>query len=264
MVALRGAGVFGLASYTGSAPDAYGVYGQTDSTSGVGVYGLASSSSAAGYGVKATTYGSEGAGLAAIGASGPTANTDGLYAVTNGSAGYAGYFNGRIFVSGTVAEAGGGFRIDHPLDPEGKYLSHSFVESPEMKNVYDGVITTDAKGFATVEMPEWFEALNRDLRYQLTVIGDGAWARARVYRELDHNRFVVQTDVPATKVSWLVTGIRRDRYADTKRIRVEEEKPEAERGTYLHPEAWGQPKEKAAAEKRHPWPASTVAERTAP
>jgi hypothetical protein len=55
------------------------------------------------------------------------------------------------------------------------------------------------------------------------------------------NRFVLRTSVPHTKVSWQVTGIRKDPFAEKNRIPVEEAKPEGERGTYLHPEAWGQP-----------------------
>ena len=96
--------------------------------------------------------------------------------------GLAGYFIGDVQVIGTLAKSAGSFKIDHPLDPENKYLYHSFVESPDMMNIYNGNVTTDASGFATVELPEWFEALNRDFRYQLTVIGDGAWARVRVAR----------------------------------------------------------------------------------
>ena len=69
-------------------------------------------------------------------------------------------------------KGGGGFRIDHPLDPANKFLSHSFVESPDMKNIYDGVAKLDSEGEATVELPDWFEALNRDFRYQLTPIGE--------------------------------------------------------------------------------------------
>lgn len=38
-----------------------------------------------------------------------------------------------------------------------------------MKNIYDGVVTTDAQGRATVQLPDWFEALNTEFRYQLTV-----------------------------------------------------------------------------------------------
>jgi hypothetical protein len=44
------------------------------------------------------------------------------------------------------------FRIDHPLDPANKYLNHSAVESPDMKNIYDGVVTLDADGEAVVEL----------------------------------------------------------------------------------------------------------------
>jgi hypothetical protein len=81
--------------------------------------------------------------------------------------------------------------------------------------------------------------LNRDFRYQLTVIGDGAWARARVAREMADSRFVIQTDLPGVKVSWLVTGIRQDAYANTRRIEVEVDKRPDERGTCLYPEACG-------------------------
>lgn len=98
-------------------------------------------------------------------------NIDGGYAIVgdNGgsnSSGYAGWFNGRVAVLGTLSKGGGSFKIDHPLDPANKTLSHSFVESPDMLNIYNGNVTTDADGFATVTLPDWFEALNRDFRYQ--------------------------------------------------------------------------------------------------
>ncbi|MBZ0102555.1 MAG: hypothetical protein K8I65_10385, partial [Thermoanaerobaculia bacterium] len=157
--------------------------------------------------------------------------------------GWAGYFNGNVSVVATLSKGAGSFKIDHPLDPANKYLYHSFVESPDMMNVYNGNVTTDAAGFATVELPEWFEALNRDFRYQLTVLGNGAWSRARVVRGVEGNRFVIETEVPATEVSWQVTGIRHDPFAEKNRIPVEQEKPAAERGLYLHPEAWGLPPE---------------------
>ncbi len=40
-----------------------------------------------------------------------------------------------------------------------------------MMNIYNGTVTLDAHGRATVTMPEWFSALNRDFQYQLTAIG---------------------------------------------------------------------------------------------
>src|SRR6478736_942981 len=42
-----------------------------------------------------------------------------------------------------ISKLSGQFRIDHPLDPLHKYLQHSFVESPDMKNVYDGITVLD-------------------------------------------------------------------------------------------------------------------------
>jgi hypothetical protein len=147
---------------------------------------------------------------------------------------------GNLSIKGTLSKGGGSFKIDHPLDPENRYLYHSFVESPDMMNVYNGNVVTGDDGLATVELPEWFEALNRDFRYQLTVIGGGdEWVLARVARKIAGNRFVVQTSSPRTEVSWQVTGIRHDAFAESNRIPVEEDKPEGLRGSYLHPEAWG-------------------------
>jgi hypothetical protein len=166
----------------------------------------------------------------------------------NGS--FAGRFGGNVNVTGTLSKAGGMFHIDHPLSPETKYLNHSFVESPDMKNIYDGTITTDADGNAIVALPDWFEALNKDFRYQLTVIGQ--FAQAIVSSEVRDNHFTIKTDAPAVKVSWQVTGIRRDAYANAHRIPVEEDKPQAERGYYLHPEEFGQPEELGIEWARHP------------
>jgi hypothetical protein len=152
---------------------------------------------------------------------------------------------GNAAVIGLMSKGGGSFKIDHPLDPENKYLYHSFVESPDMMNVYNGNVTTDGDGYATVELPDWFEALNRDFRYQLTVIDDrDTWAQAKIVREVKDNRFVLRTSVPRTKVSWQVTGIRHDAFAEQHRIPVEEAKAEADRGRYLHPLEHGQPSEK--------------------
>ena len=55
-----------------------------------------------------------------------------------GSGGFAGFFAGIVKITGNHQKSGGSFKIDHPLDPANKYLCHSFVESPDMKNIYDG------------------------------------------------------------------------------------------------------------------------------
>jgi hypothetical protein len=148
--------------------------------------------------------------------------------------GFAGLFAGRVRVTGFLQKAGGGFTVDHPLDPKNKYLSHSFVESPEMLNVYSGTVTTGRDGMARVRLPAYFEALNRDFRYQLTVIGQ--FAQAIVAEEIANNAFVIRTDPGRVKVCWQVTGVRKDAWAEANRLAVEESKSKAERGRYLHPE----------------------------
>jgi hypothetical protein len=144
-----------------------------------------------------------------------------------------------VNVVGTLSKGGGSFKIDHPLDPANKYLYHSFVESPDMMNIYNGNVTTDGAGLATVTLPAWFESLNRDFRYQLTVIGQ--FAQVIVASEISGNHFSIRTDKPSVKVSWQVTGVRQDAFANANRIPVEVEKAPADRGRYLYPEAIGQP-----------------------
>jgi hypothetical protein len=142
------------------------------------------------------------------------------------------------------------FKIDHPLDPENKYLNHVSIESPDMKNIYDGNVVTDENGEATVDLPAYFEALNRDFRYQLTVIG--TFAQAIVADEINGNRFLIRTSAPNVRVSWQVTGIRKDPWANKYRVSVEVEKSELERGYYLHPEAFNQPEERGVQWARNP------------
>lgn len=138
-----------------------------------------------------------------------------------------GYFKGNLTVGGNISKGGGSFRIDHPLDPENKYLYHSFVESPDMKNIYDGVVTLDASGEAAVTLPDWFEALNQDFRYQLTCIG--GYAPVYIASEVSGNQFRIAGGHSGLKVSWQVTGIRHDAYANAHRIPVEVDKTAAEK-----------------------------------
>ena len=144
--------------------------------------------------------------------------------------------SGNVSIKGNLSKGGGSFKIDHPLDPANKYLYHSFVESPDMMNIYNGNVVTDAHGRATITLPEYFEALNRDFRYQLTVIGQ--FAQVIVLRKVRNHHFTIKTNKPGVEVSWQVTGIRQDAWANANRIPVELDKPAAERGTYLHPELY--------------------------
>lgn len=156
------------------------------------------------------------------------------------TAGFAGWFDGKVHVNGTLTKNAGAFMIDHPLDPANRWLMHSFVESPDMKNVYDGVATLDDNGVVVVTLPEWFEALNRDFRYQLTPIGAPA-PRLFVAEEVRNNRFVIAGGAPGQRISWQVTGIRRDPYAEAHRIPVEALKRPHERGRFLQPHLLKQP-----------------------
>lgn len=243
----HGLGVFGSA--VSEEGKTFGVKGVSHSTAGVGVHGQAAALSGETVGVRGESDSSAGTGV-----SGVASETTGVnYGVRGESAspnGYAGYFAGRVEVTGNLTKGGGSFKIDHPLDPENKYLSHSFVESPEMMNIYNGIVTLGKDGAAEVVLPRWFEALNRDFRYQLTPVG--GFAPVYVAAKVRGNRFRVAGGRPGMEVSWQLTGVRQDAYAEKNRIRVEETKPAAERGSYLHPEAFDKPVEKSVEWARDP------------
>jgi hypothetical protein len=161
---------------------------------------------------------------------------------------YAAYLDGKVFIKGPLQKPGGSFKIDHPLDPANKYLSHSFVESPDMKNVYDSVVALDDKAEAEIELLDWFGALNKDFRYQLTAIGapgpnlhiseeisdDGVTnysnSSSSSINNNSNSRFKVAGGTSGMKVSWQVTGICKDPWANGHHIQVEEDKPANERG----------------------------------
>jgi trimeric autotransporter adhesin len=233
----NGAGVSGNANVAG----VFGTVGFNSATSGfaVGTEGATSSPGGAGLlGVDWLCTGGAGCTLVAGEALQLQTATTGI--LIQGLSGAAGANNGtatqvflvdghgnetlagNLTVGGTISKSGGSFRIDDPLDPDHKYLYHSFVESPDMKNIYDGVVQLDEHGEATVTLPDWFEALNQDFRYQLTCIG--GYAPIYVASEVSGNRFRIAGGRSGLKVSWQLTGIRHDAYANTHRIPVEVDK----------------------------------------
>ncbi len=262
---LSATGIGVLGNTTSVTGETIGVKGQTVSNSGIGVYGESSNVSGTTYGVLGESESDDqGAGVRGNGNyvgvwgkggrwglygkadSGEASDEYSIYGSRPAGTGYAGYFDGNVRVVGSLSKGSGSFKIDHPLDPENKYLSHSFVESPDMMNVYNGTVVLDTEGTALVAMPDWFETLNRDFRYQLTAIG-APGPNLYVAEEMKDNRFRIAGGSPGLKVSWQVTGVRQDPYAEANRIAVEEDKPEEERGTYLHPEAYGLGAEKGLA-----------------
>jgi hypothetical protein len=222
----NGFGVVGYAS-TPFGGSSRGVYGQADSVDAVGVHGY----------------------------SGPGAGVLG----TTGGTGWAGAFIGRVSINGPLSKPLGSFEIDHPLDPANKLLYHSFVESPDMKNIYDGLATLDARGEAWVELPDYFEALNRDFRYQLTAL-DAPAPSLHVAHRIEDRRFKLAGGVPGQEISWQVTGTRKDAYAEAHRIQVEVDKTGSDRGRYLYPEEFG----KTKADALRPWMRQDAVNMTSP
>jgi hypothetical protein len=190
---------------------------------GIGVHGENTSSFGIGVSGENTSGGSFGIGVA--GQAAP-------------NSGRAGFFDGGI----SIINGPNSFKIDHPLDPENKYLVHTSVESSEKKNVYDGVARLDEEGAAWIELPEWFEALNGDFRYQLTAVG-GSAPGLHVAEEVSENRFKIAGGEEGMKVCWQVTGTRKDPWATANPFEVEQEKPEEERGRYLDPALYDAPEE---------------------
>jgi hypothetical protein len=193
-----------------------------------------------GVGVVGEAAGINGTGVLGVAHNGPASRA--IFGYSKG--GNAGRFLGTVEVVGTLFKSNLAFKIDHPLDPENKYLYHSGMESPDMKNLYDGIVQLDEEGSAWVELPEWFEELNRGFRYHLTAIG-GPAPDLHIAEEITGNRFRVAGGSVGMRISWQVTGIRQDPWAESNRLPVEEEKSEDERGTYLHPEVYGKPETSA-------------------
>jgi hypothetical protein len=212
---INGTGVAGTAgSGTGTygdSVDAYGVFGRSTNAvavvgdtanqysavwghnrgSGIGVMGSGDGGGSGVAGASVNGPGVTGSSQAGHGVLGYT-NSRTAVGVYGTGPSHAGWFHGHVTVRGNFSVVNGtkNFKIDHPLDPQNKYLLHNAVESSEMKNVYDGVALLDADGAASVDLPEWFEALNGDFRYQLTAVG-GSAPNLHVAEEVSENRFKI-------------------------------------------------------------------------
>jgi hypothetical protein len=216
---LSGTGVSASSDY------GHGVIGASFTSNGVGGY---SSSGNGVYGESSTSYGVHGRSDSGDGVFGEAsaANKSGVYAVNTNPAGYAGYFNGRVQVNGDFQVSGGtkNFVIEHPLEP-GRLLVHAAVESSEVLNTYSGNVFLDRSGAAEVELPAWFEAINADVRYQLTAVGAPAPA-LHVAEEVAGNRFRIAGGPPGLKVSWELTAVRSDDFMRAHPFEAERDAPE--------------------------------------
>jgi hypothetical protein len=235
-----GQGVFGESNSSigvhGKSGDSKGVFGSSSTDAGV-------EGTSPKVGVRGLGSGIGGIGIAGIGND---------VAVLGWGGNFAGSFIGNVDITGSLTVDGTkSFKIDHPLDPSNKYLYHSSVESPDMKNVYDGIVVLDDKGEAVVVLPVWFEALNKEFRYQLTPIS-APGPNLYIVEEIKNQRFKIAGGSSDMKVCWQVTGIRQDAWAQANPLVIEQDKSENERGYYLHPEVHGYPAQKNIAEARYP------------
>ncbi len=239
-----GTGVYGTGNDGGDFyGSSFGVFAQGSIAFGAGVYGSASGEYSDGVlGVgngDATGTGVCGqAGAYGYGVVGGSEYGYGVYG--SSPYGVAGGFDGDVTVTGTLTAGAKNFKIDHPLDPANKYLVHSCIESDQMADLYSGNVVLDAAGQAIVELPDWFEALNKDFRYQLTAIG-APGPNLFIAQEIHNNRFQIAGGQPGMEVSWQVTGIRQDAYAKAHPLEVEQDKPQDKKGKFLHPKELGYP-----------------------
>jgi hypothetical protein len=250
-------GVYGSATdaagagVKGSGKD--GVYGDGEryGVFGVGRYGVEGHSNqewgVRGVGLGVGSIGVAGTGVAqGISGSGGTDGvfgTSGVYAIrgVRTGSGYAGYFQGPVHVAGTLTKTGGSFMIDHPIEPERRYLIHSFVEAPERLNIFRGTVKLNSKGRATVRLPRYFDAANREPSYQLTAVGAAA-PELHVAKVVSGDRFVIAGGSPGLTVCWQVTTARDDAWARRNPLRVEQLKKRADQGRYLDPVTLGKPR----------------------
>jgi len=160
-----------------------------------------------------------------------------------------------VHVAGTLSKTSGSFLIDHPLDPENKVLRHSFAESPEMLNIYKGNART-AGGKKTVQMPDWFVALNGgnadNYSFSVTPL-NGFCGQYYVDNSevASKGRFTVVTERDC-EFSWVVYAVRHDAFALKNPVVVEQSKQDAGLGSncYLSPSAFGAGEERGCDYQR--------------
>jgi hypothetical protein len=210
----EGEGIFGESTkgpgVRGESNTGPGVKGKTDTGAGV------SGESTTGTGVHGSCDDEKG-----IGVFGGSQKGVGVYGMS--ATGLAGRFEGNVKITGNLEKGGGGFKIDHPLDPQRRFLNHSFVESPERTNIYSGTVLLDTCGRALVRLPLWFSMLNRDFRYQLTPLGT-PMPNLHIAEELTANQFAIAGGTPGFEVCWQVSGVRQDAWALAHPLLVEEDK----------------------------------------
>lgn len=213
------------------------IYGQSNHQISNGVYGVNTS---LGYGGKFQSNGGSGALFLGVGIGGYGKGTYGIVGEST-AAGSGVHAIGNVTATGTKP-----FRIDHPRDPENKYLFHYATESPFPQNFYTGNVKTDGRGYAWVTLPSYFSDINTNFKYLLTIIDESEdFILAKVSKRIQNGRFQIRTSKPNVDVTWRIDADRNDRYVQQNRPEDEVVKPKSERGTYQQPELYNQPADKA-------------------
>ncbi len=264
----NGSGVAGSSSNIGvygkgdPTSESVGVYGTSEAGDGSGVFGINTQLDNAAVGV----YGQVGDGStstydpAAIvgwcditnddyGVGGYfSAEYNGIYAENRTTTlGYAGFFSGDIYATGTANASIKSFVIDNPENPDEEVLRHTSIESNEAMVIYRGKVQLNDAGEANVELPSYFKALTKEdeATVQITCIGQPfnigyEWNG-------DFTSFTAYGDANR-EVSWMVMADRDDPYMKENRKPVITKKDDShdkgyQPGYYIHPELYGQPKE---------------------
>jgi hypothetical protein len=231
-----GAGVIGTGGSSGDGVDG--------TSAGSGVFGVSGASTCStcsnGIPLSSNTAGGHFTANAGYGVFGYSAGDNGgvfennsdswfaLYAQADSAKGYpfeaensqtGGYMyldpNGNLFVSGTVTANGtvltasdGGWPAPHGHIPSGP--ARGTVLDAAGEAAFDGNVTTDVRGFATVRLPGSFDLRYRNPRYQLTSVGQRGWdAKIGVWQPERNDRFVIRSSLPRVRISWRVTALTR-------------------------------------------------------
>jgi len=109
------------------------------------------------------------------------------------------------FSTGTLV-----FTMDHPDDPMNKILNQHAMGSDEAILFYRGTVILDAGGKAVVNLPNYFNKINRNPMIQLT--GVGSPDVVYVADKIKDGHFVVGGK-PGMEVYWAVTAERTDIHA---------------------------------------------------
>lgn len=174
-----------------------------------------------------------------IGVSGSSTPVAGWGIGVEGTGNWYGVFSsGNLGASGTKT-----FLIDHPEDPANKMLRHFSIESNEVLNMYRGTDVFDAEGRAVVNLPDYYNSINKNPSYQLTPIG-AAMPNLFIESEVNNGQFIIGGGIPGKKVSWQITAERNDPYLqqNPEEREVIVDKEGERRGKYLTPQLYGQPK----------------------